>query len=1829
MTGQMRNGCAGLGLRRGAGLVRAGLVTLALTAPMAQAQDATPLPERRVILTEGRDRPGGDLDRILDITREACVATCLARPDCAALTYNAKASACFPKSDAAGEAIPFDGAFAGPVLTTDPAAQDRARTRIAALGDLAGPEAVEAARAQVARLSDTWLVNDVDAAVLRSDASAFEVSGDLSNARGAMAAAVNLTDAPEDWMAYARLWLAGEPDAPAARLAALNGYLRAPEDATAAQALAVMAQADRALGEGRRALATLRLALTLAPGDTGLAAQLAEAADQFGFRITDQVVEADGTQPRICAIFSDLLAEGTDYAPFVSLPSPGLTVEPSGDRLCVGGLVHGERYALTFRQGLPSATGETLPRDMEVAQYVRDRAPQVRFEGRAYVLPRAADAGLPVVTVNTDALDLRLIRVSDRNLVRTLRDGLVARPMDIWNERYVTDEMGQVVWTGTATVGRETNRDVTTRLPVQEVTGPLGPGIYALQAAIPDTDPETVAPATQWFVVSDLGLTALSGTDGLHVVVRGLSDAGAREGAEVRLLSRGNEVLATVATDAQGLATFAADMTRGRDNAAPAALTVTMGDDLAFLPLNDAEFDLSDRGVEGRPPAPPIDVFATTDRGAYRAGETVHATILARNGADQRALPGLPLTAVLVRPDGVEFARQLAPEAGAGGHVVDFALPPTAPRGTWRLDVLADPKAPPLATQRLLVEDFLPERMDLIATLPDGALPATAAPVIALEARHLFGAPATGAEIEGEVRLTAAAAVPGHEGFRFGRADQRFDPQIEVMPLARTDAEGRAQLTATLPKPTGAARPMEATFVLTLREGSGRPVERRLTRTVLPPVPVIGLKPLFEGDAVPQGAAPRMSVLMLSPDGAVTDGPADWVLSRVDTDFQWYQMDGRWDYEPVTRRTEVSRGTLMLAGETELALPALDWGRYELAVTPQGASNGDGAASLAFDAGWYAGGTAEGAPSPDRLSVALDKPEYRAGEMAVVRVDASRAGIGILSVLTNRVVDLRVVDLAQGTNTLDLPVTDAWGTGAYVTVAAIRPLDGAEGHAPVRALGLAHAAIAPGDRALTARIEAPEAADPGGTLPVTLHVEGADPGDQVFATLAAVDLGILNLTGFTAPDPQAHYFGQRRLGVGLRDVYGRLIDGKAGTPGAIRSGGDANALAPAGPPPQGELMTWFSGPLTVGPDGTVQAQVPVVPFDGTVRLMAVVWSGKAVGQAQADVLVRDPVVLTASAPRFLAPGDTSQMLLELTHTTGPAGEMALEASAEGLTLTAPASTIALADKGTARLTIPLTAPDQAGDAAVTLALTTPEGKRIERRMSIPVRANGPEVRRDTRLMLAAGDDLTLPPDLLAGMRPGTGHATLAIGPAARFDSAALLQGLRDYPYGCTEQIASQTLPLIALGNTLPEEDRATANLRVDQAIAKILARQDSNGQFGLWTPEGGDPWLDAYVTDVLSRARAAGHAVPDRAFDMAIDALRNAVNTAAGFDAETNGGGEALAYALMVLAREGQAAVGDLRYYADARAEDFGTPLAVAQLGAALAMVGDQPRADALFARAAQMLAPPEAPEQGLRADFGTHLRDRAGVITLAANAGSTAANVAGLADGLASGLNGQPLSPQEAVWTLMAAGALSPDLGAGGFTLNGAPVEGAVMRDVTAGGGAVLTNGSGRDVPVTLSLTGVPIAPEKAGGRNYDLKRDYFTEDGAPADPTQVAQGTRLVVVLTVTPLDPNFGGRLMVDDPLPAGFEIDNPNLLAAGDVAALAWLDATTEGAASEFREDRFLSAIDWANPQPLRLAYRVRAVSPGQFDHPAASVIDMYRPENRAWTDSGRVTVTAAR
>src|ERR1700759_4212755 len=432
---------------------------------------------------------------------------------------------------------------------------------------------------------------------------------------------------------------------------------------------------------------------------------------------------------------------------------------------------------------------------------------------------------------------------------------------------------------------------------------------------------------------------------------------------------------------------------------------------------------------------------------------------------------------------------------------------------------------------------------------------------------------------------------------------------------------------------------------------------------------------------------------------------------------------------------------------------------------------------------------------------------------------------------------------------------------------------------------------------------------------------------------------------------------------------------------------------------------------------------------------------------------------------------------------------------------------------------------------------------------------------------------------------------------------------------------------LAAGANLGQD--GNVDQRIKDAIERLLARQGSNGSFGLWSAGGDDSWLDAYVTDFLTRAREKGLAVPDALFKSALDRIRNSVVNAEGPEKD---GGRNLAYGLYVLARNGAAPIGDLRYLADTKRKDIATPIAKSQLAAALALVGDRNRAERVYGAALGDLAPSPVLQFG-RTDYGSALRDAAALVSLGAEGNAPRATItqAVLRVEAARGLTPYT-STQENAWMVLAARALAKETMA--LDLNGSPIKPAPYRTYKSGeltGQPLkLTNTGDAPVQAVVSVSGSPVVPEPAASNGFKIERNYFTLDGKPVDISTAKQNDRFAVVLKITEPKPEYG-HIMVSDYLPAGLEIDNPRLVSSGDTGTLSWIEDGQEAVDTQFRDDRFTAAVDRAanSKSVFTVAYVVRAVTPGKYVLPQAYVEDMYNPSRYGRTGTGSVEVRTAK
>jgi uncharacterized protein YfaS (alpha-2-macroglobulin family) len=335
-----------------------------------------------------------------------------------------------------------------------------------------------------------------------------------------------------------------------------------------------------------------------------------------------------------------------------------------------------------------------------------------------------------------------------------------------------------------------------------------------------------------------------------------------------------------------------------------------------------------------------------------------------------------------------------------------------------------------------------------------------------------------------------------------------------------------------------------------------------------------------------------------------------------------------------------------------------------------------------------------------------------------------------------------------------------------------------------------------------------------------------------------------------------------------------------------------------------------------------------------------------------------------------------------------------------------------------------------------------------------------------------------------------------------------------------------------------------------------------------------------------------------------------------------------------VLARNGTAPLGDLRYLADTKLDSLKTPIAKAQLAAALGMLGDRARAERVYTSAIAGIPPQPKLELG-RTDYGSQLRDASAFVALASEGNAPRATILQAVERIEAARNLSPYSStQENAWMVLAARALARDTANMVLDVAGESKRGPLYRTFRAnefGGGAIrVANNGDNAVQAVVSVIGAPVTPEPAVDRGFKIERLYYTLDGEAADVSRVKQNERFAVVLKITEGSPTFG-RIIIADYLPAGFEIDNPRLVSSGDTGTLSWIEDAKEPVHSEFRDDRFTAAFnrERGDKAVFTVAYIVRAVSPGKYVLPQAYIEDMYRPDRFGRTGVGTVEIEAAK
>ncbi|RIQ19079.1 alpha-2-macroglobulin family protein [Bordetella avium] len=1539
-----------------------------------------------------------------------------------------------------------------------------------------------------------------------------------------------------------------------------------------------------------------------------------------------------------------------------------------------------KRYAIAVREGLPGAAG-ALPQDARCDVATQAMPPSFYFASRGVVLPAGQNGGLPVATVNMPEVDVQFLRVEPQRVPEffdtVLGVGKASHDEDEDDWRYADNRSlkGTVstwdldrlntlttsVYQGRFLTDEKPNRRHVTFLPVEHIEALQEPGIYVAVMSQPGRFRYEYQ--TTYFYVSDVGLHARRYSDRSEAYAVSLKTGQPLPGVRIELLDGSGKTLAQAEADAKGHVRFDGSHANAR------VMRATRGKEMTVLALGDPALDLSEYDIGGYP-ARSNNLFVYAGRNLYRPGEQFHVSVLSRD-LDGRPLPLSPLTATIKRPDGRVTRTSLwHPSQGLPNYVEQAVdLPLDAQTGTWLLELRVDPAAKVAdSTWSFQVEEFLPERMKLALSSDQPVLSPDEAWQVDMQGDYLYGAPAAGNRVLSsfQVKRDRFALPQQWPGFIFGDVADDTRRRFEELPDTELDGQGRGEITVD-PQVEGSHSPMKVRLSVSLLESGGRPVVRSIERSVWPAETLIGLRPLFDRDVAREGAPAGFEIIRVDATGKPQPvNGAQLRLFREERQYYWRFDDQRGWNSGYTETEELTDSRAIDIGERGNVSVEVKWGRYRLEIVdPQTGQ----VARYRFYAGWNAQDSDAVGNRPDRVQLKMQDLPAKPGDKVRMTVVPPHDGQALVTVEGDRMLWSQWVPVKATGTDVEIPVDAAWKRhDLYVSATVFRP--GSEGDriTPARALGLAYLPIASADRKLAVSLNAPAKVEPEKPITVRVKVDGAGAG-KAYVTLSAVDVGILNINQYATPDPMDFFFGKHRYAPELLDMYGKLIEKMDGTQGRLKWGGDAAMRGDSRSlPKKVKLVDLFSGVVALDAKGEADIKLDLPDFNGTLRLMAVAFTGERYGSADTEMQVAAPVVAELNMPRFITPGDQAAVALDLTNLSGATRKLTVKLQAlDPLAINDSTRTVTLKDKERTTLRFVATTTGSYGLGLMRLVVEG-DGLNITRESVLQVQPAYASERRVRRMRLNPGEEWTPPAEQLAGWHADSATISLTLSNRPPLNVNRLVEGLLNYPYGCTEQTISATMPWVMLDEaaanrfSLPLRTIAERQAKIDGALARLSGMRGTTGAYSLWGDYSNrDTWLSAYALGFMQDARDRGFSVSDNSLERTrqwlLEQLQQTPNSFGNWSANLRKGLESgridsgsvevlrndhrrfagLAATALVLARDGKAPLSTVRQLFDNYGERARSPLPLIQLAAAFKLLGDEGRMKAALdqglTRAYGITRRGSGNYDEWLGDYGSGVRDYAQAYALVNQYGLRDPRNETLLEQASARLGNRPyLSTQEQMALLLAANAAGGDRSrpweaslqqAGSRNLTGSqdqtlalkPSELATTR---------LRNTGNQSLFVEIDAQGTPLAAPKPRNDVIGLMRGWYRPDGSAWDGGTLQTGDMLVVWIQADATQ--YVPDALLVDRVPAGFEVENLNLMQSPEMQdweiggrRVADAMANPNIKHREFRDDRYVAAAALGRGK-VDIFYLARVVTPGRYSVPPVVAEDMYRPELRGVGDT---------
>ncbi len=1166
--------------------------------------------------------------------------------------------------------------------------------------------------------------------------------------------------------------------------------------------------------------------------------------------------------------FSKELAENQAFQDFIQIsPELNFRAWSVGKELKISANFEpGEKYQVKIAKGLKSNQGLINKGEEANITLQKDLDPSLVFANDGVFLPSGAEYQVYIKSRNVKKIHLKVSQIFSNNISEYLRyKNLVGKKDDSTQEAFYSSDgfnyVAKKVIDKKIELKNQKNTWISSALDLSDLKGKSGIFSVSLSVDANDLDykGENVyriinkASVSKNLIFSNIALSAQNLNKQLVVHARDFSKNEALENVKIELVSKQNQILQSQNTDSNGDAKF-----QIQEDDEILYILASKENQISVLrfsnPLSTDGYD-----VEGDQNHEMIKAFIYTDRGVYRAGDSVHLSVVARENTNPLKHP---INFTLINPKNQKIIENRILKSQNDIYYTQINLDKNAINGLYRANFNI---AGVEFSKDILVQSVVPNRIkvelnaDENRSLDDGNLN------YELSSKYLFGALASNLKYQSVVYFSPK----NYHNSKY--KDYIFTNPSSLIISASADdkgnldEKGRVQSSVEIPENilNSQGYNFNARIVSEVFEKGGRSVKAVKDVNLNRYDYFVGMKALANS-YVSEGETIDFY--------AIVSDLKEKLVSGKTLEYRIYQNDYYWwwdydSYDEFLRSIKQDTNTKLiekgeLTSSSEPMKFSFNTSNYygqmfiELIDKESEVSTGQSF----YVSSW---GEPSYADVVSSLKIKSDKNKYKIGQSAKIEFESVAGAKALITLSSNsKIIDRFVMDTQDESTSIELAMKKEYAPNIYVSVSLFQDYNKIDNDRALRLFGVIPLYVEDENTKLDLELKTPDKILPNSDFEIEIQSKDKRAFNY---TVAIVDEGLLDLTDFKTPDIWKGFYAKTGFTLKTYDTYSQIIPkftGGDSVLGGLRVDKNRDDSAQRFKP-----VALFNTPARSDETGFAKLKFKMPSYMGSVRVMVVANENDAYGSVSKDIQVSAPLVMLETLPRTLKIGDNFTLLTQIFKTENRIKNATLSVRSKNSLIKISPDTQTIDFKSATNLEVMMDAnvsDNKIGKELLEFELKS-EDYTYKNEIEIDIKPINAYTYENNTSLIKAGESKEF---IIKDYILGTTNATLKLSPTPILDMDKRIKYLLNYPYGCIEQTTSAVLPQLFLDKFSTEFDKQKAINNINAAIERYSNFQTADGGFAYW--QGGDEsnaWGSNYAGMFLILAKQNGYFVPDSMYE--------------------------------------------------------------------------------------------------------------------------------------------------------------------------------------------------------------------------------------------------------------------------------------------------------------------------------------------------------------------------